>query len=326
MDLDAKKEKAPYGCEWIRGFWRGFNSGKGEVDSGKGEVDNSGTRKLDSEEADGKDNSGKGKVGSEDALRELSKQMESTPSAPPPILLTAASSAPTTKPPRVSKCKTSHLSAQPTDDVDVEAPSKLRSIQIDGVHTAADGEQDSEGAALGDQAEYQKAILTGMATTLKPAVESVGVFVLVAHIIAMIQTAVELVLNATVMMISAVPDDSFVYIGQQKDTVLAFLAASNGVLKGMDLKLQFEQRVAYLSEMSKALKTTQNKVKDAIEDLKASQAKLHSGKFNECIEDFQHLVSTYSTWLNDNDEQDKGWFHGALTCCKRKRKDEQDKA
>jgi hypothetical protein len=289
-----KKARDPYGCGLICGFLRWVTEVKASLYSGKG--------KADSEEANGEDNSGKGKVCSEEAL---SEQMESTPSAPPRVLLTGASSAHTPKPPPVFKSTTSHLSAPPIDDVDVEAVSPRRSLQVDGVHTAADGVQGSGGATLCEERAYQKQILTDMATTLKPAAISLGFFVSVAHTIATIQTTVELLLNAIIMIISAVPDDSFVNIGRQKNAILAIVAAINGVLKGIDMKLQFEKRAANLSTAFKALKTAQNKVKNAIAKLHARQDQLLQAEFNECKEEFQHLVDNYASWLKDKDEQDK---------------------
>lgn len=209
-----------------------------------------------------------------------------------------------------------HLSAPPIDDADVEAQGPIRLLQVDGVHTmqaaapvdpagvcedsiavAVAQAQEAKNAAM---VQVQLKILNGMTATLNPAAKAAAKFDKVFHTIATTQTAIELAINAMIMAISSIPDGSFIDLSNEKNAVLALLAAVNGVIKGIDMKMQFEVLRANAAETDKAIKTLKSKVENKVVELDALQTPLEEAAFAAYKNEFQALVTKYANWLGNN--------------------------
>jgi hypothetical protein len=209
-----------------------------------------------------------------------------------------------------------HTAASPALDLDVEAQGPIRMLQVDGVHTAPDAPQGDAGAACpvtadavalatleaSQQADAQMVvvqleILTGMASALAPAVKATSYFSKVFQTIATLQTTLELAINATIMAFSSIPEDKFLDLSDSKNAILAVLAAINGVLKGIDMKLQFEVRKAEATQTDTAFKKIKSKVDTQIIELNALQQPLAPEEFTAYKTDFQALVNKYAQWL-----------------------------
>lgn len=212
-----------------------------------------------------------------------------------------------------------HCSAPPIDDADVEAQVPIRLLQVDGVHTmqaaapidpagvqancedsialAVAQAQEAKNAAM---VQVQLKILNGMTATLNPAAKAAAKFDKVFHTIATTQTAIELAINAMIMAISSIPDGSFIDLSNEKNAVLALLAAVNGVIKGIDMKMQFEVLRANAAETDKAIKTLKSKVENKVVELDALQTPLEEAAFAAYKNEFQALVTKYANWLGNN--------------------------
>jgi len=217
----------------------------------------------------------------------------------------------------------SHCAAPPIDECeiafDVEAQGPIRLLQVDGVHTmqaaapidpagvqancedsialAVAQAQEAKNAAM---VQVQLKILNGMTATLNPAAKAAAKFDKVFHTIATTQTAIELAINAMIMAISSIPDGSFIDLSNEKNAVLALLAAVNGVIKGIDMKMQFEVLRANAAETDKAIKTLKSKVENKVVELDALQTPLEEAAFAAYKNEFQALVTKYANWLGNN--------------------------
>merc|ERR1719271_134216 len=107
-------------------------------------------------------------------------------------------------------------------------------------------------------------------------------------------------MNAMIMAISSIPDGSFIDLSNEKNAVLALLAAVNGVIKGIDMKMQFEVLRANAVETDKAIKTLKSKVENKVVELDALQTPLEEAAFAAYKNEFQALVTKYANWLGNN--------------------------
>lgn len=140
--------------------------------------------------------------------------------------------------------------------------------------------------------EVQRKTLDGLSQTLLAAVQLSSFFMRFNTSAATMMSAVELLLNALIMICSSI--EAFDSASRE---VVAVSAAVNAVLKGLDMKLQFDVHAADCQTAFGKFKALQEKVNAAKMEVDCSNTAMNPAAFADLKSDFQSLVNTYAHWI-----------------------------
>lgn len=140
--------------------------------------------------------------------------------------------------------------------------------------------------------DVERRILEGFSESLEAAVSLSGKFRTFHSMATIFMSSSELILNSLIMLSSSVPA-----FHSESDSLVAVLAAVNAVLKGLQMKLNFEVKCQEVSNAFSKFKSLQERVRHDILDLDARNAPLPAAELADLKEAFRGLVSTYASWI-----------------------------
>jgi len=140
--------------------------------------------------------------------------------------------------------------------------------------------------------EVQRKTLDGLSQILLAAVQLSSFSLRFYKSAATMMSAVELLLNALIMICSSIEA-----LDSASKEVVAVSAAVNAVLKGLDMKLQFDVHAADCQTAFGKFKALQEKVNAAKMEVDCSNTAMNPAAFSDLKSDFQSLVNTYAHWI-----------------------------
>jgi len=140
----------------------------------------------------------------------------------------------------------------------------------------------------------QRRTLNGLSVTLDAAVKLSAYYYTLNNAASVCMSTMELILNALIMMSSSMP--AFQRTGISDD-IVAICAAVNAVLKGLQMKLQFDVKAADVSMAFSKFKSLQEKVNHVKLNVDSRNAPLPDTEFADLMDDFRELVSAHASWI-----------------------------
>mmetsp|Transcript_106487 Transcript_106487/g.168131 ORF Transcript_106487/g.168131 Transcript_106487/m.168131 type:complete len:324 (-) Transcript_106487:171-1142(-) len=204
--------------------------------------------------------------------------------APPPGAQASAIPPPPPGPPPFFH----HLAA----DLPIESDGKVAPLTTDqGVKDAIEESVQQLAASV----TVQRKTLDGLADTLDVAVKISRYWLCVNSTMSFLMSTIELVLNSVIMIASSeFFQDEFQSAG--KSTV-GICASFNAVLKGLEMKLQFEVKAATVHAAYRKFKSLQQRVDMAKLDVDVRQTAMDPRDFQDLKDAFQQLVNIHAHWI-----------------------------
>jgi hypothetical protein len=138
----------------------------------------------------------------------------------------------------------------------------------------------------------QTQMLNGISQALNAAVSVTGFYMYLHNTMSVLESVLELALNATIMLAS-----SNIIESDASEKVTSICAAANAVLKGLDMKVQFEVKTAEVKVAYQKFKALQEKVNSAKLELDARKQPIFEKEFADLRDHFHDIVTTYASWL-----------------------------